>query len=481
MEFIGRPNLPEGLAAKRLDINNAGLTPNEAWLRGLQSIIQQVGHEFAEQKARRQDAQKTLLDLIGKGQILTPGAGGKDKPKAQPIMPGLPAQGESTDQPPIDLSALTGAAPKIAGVGMGDIPVGPTSSARPKAQPQVSPETATPPAIPGMESGDEGLPNVLDMFPNLRGYVASNAKFKSYKQLKEEMDFGQAQVFVDPATIELFNPASSKTADNPKGLGIDLSPFLGQYVDRKMIQTMYAANVRNHAAEAQLRLREEAMLRNGRVMGSSLNRVLGVDLYPAGESFPGATMTQVLKIAEARAFYDAKIKKEMEPVEGMLATHQHAMKLATEAGGGHGRLFGPLVGGLAKMGFNPSVMVWDQFREAMLSNYSRILGGERGVLTDQDVERIRGIQLSKSDTQDEFERKSKLIVDIIEDRKRIIAGQKPGGILSNISTGGVTSDVTLEDERKKVWDEIASKNPTWSPKLVAQEVKKRMVGKKNGR
>ena len=62
--------------------------------------------------------------------------------------------------------------------------------------------------------------------------------------------------------------------------------------------------------------------------------------------------------------------------------------------------------------------------DSFLGNLSREYSGERGVLTDQDVQRIKSAMPSLYDTEEEIDFKYKQILRVIAERQRAIAGGK---------------------------------------------------------
>lgn len=73
-----------------------------------------------------------------------------------------------------------------------------------------------------------------------------------------------------------------------------------------------------------------------------------------------------------------------------------------------------------KTGFNPNAKVYMDAKDAFLGNLSRSLAAERGVLTQQDIERISGILADvglnpfEADSKAEADKKWKMIDDIIQ-------------------------------------------------------------------
>ena len=82
---------------------------------------------------------------------------------------------------------------------------------------------------------------------------------------------------------------------------------------------------------------------------------------------------------------------------------------------------GPVAGrtlGLAAQAFQttPALVEYEDSIDFFLSNIARRLGGERGVLTDRDIERVKGIFPSKNDTEEVGQGKINRIKEFIKRR-----------------------------------------------------------------
>ena len=92
-----------------------------------------------------------------------------------------------------------------------------------------------------------------------------------------------------------------------------------------------------------------------------------------------------------------------------------------------GPIEGRTVGQGAKfMRSNPNLTAYEDFKEFILSNISRQLGGERGVLTDKDIERVKSTLPSLADTDESAAAKIKEVLDFVD--RRVIEKQKVAGL-----------------------------------------------------
>lgn len=79
-----------------------------------------------------------------------------------------------------------------------------------------------------------------------------------------------------------------------------------------------------------------------------------------------------------------------------------------------GPLAGRTVGAWENIAQNePSIALYNDTKNFFMSNISRQLGGERGVLTDRDIERVNGLFPQQSDTKEVGRRKTALIKNLI--------------------------------------------------------------------
>ena len=440
-EFIGRPHLPEALAKQQVDLIN---DPNAGFEASIKAITNAIAGTITSRSSRQLEAQKILTELLGKGQLLPPEAK-QPEAQAQPLL-GAPDAGAP------ETGAMPGAAP---------MPTAPQAATS-------QPPTGAPGVADPFGLGQAPLPDVTQLFPELRGRLPAGTRFKSFTQLKEEGDMGQQQIFVDPAQVELFNPQRTKTEKNPGGDGIDLTPFLGQWVNRSTIVKLYESQVRGKWAEASAKLKENAINRNGRVTGRQINAQLGIDVYPPEQLFPGSVLMAAMTMVEKRTKWNADFLAKSEPITAMQSLHKDMTDLAKEAGGG-GRftgLFRRYV--TAPIGLDPSVAVWEQMKQGFLSQYGRILGGEKGPLSDGDIERIRAINLRPEDTDEEFQRKAKFINNIIATRVKLMERQRPGGPLSQSTTVGNKSGGTPDPKDR--YNQLKKANPKWSPDRIFSEM-----------
>lgn len=109
---------------------------------------------------------------------------------------------------------------------------------------------------------------------------------------------------------------------------------------------------------------------------------------------------------------------------------------------------------------DPNVVAYEDFKQFILSNISRQLGGERGVLTDKDVERIQKALPNLTDTNESAKQKIELMMQFIDRRVKEhqkIAGMEQVGIFSEsgsseieeVETGRQTTEEIDEDEYLK--------------------------------
>jgi len=109
---------------------------------------------------------------------------------------------------------------------------------------------------------------------------------------------------------------------------------------------------------------------------------------------------------------------------------------------------------------DPNVVAYEDFKQFILANISRQLGGERGVLTDKDVERIQKALPNLTDTNESAKQKIELMMQFIDRRVKEhqkIAGMEQVGIFSEsgsseieeVETGRQTTEEIDEDEYLK--------------------------------
>lgn len=88
-----------------------------------------------------------------------------------------------------------------------------------------------------------------------------------------------------------------------------------------------------------------------------------------------------------------------------------------------GRTIGQL-GKLAKS--NPDLVAYEDTKELMLANIAKKLGGEVGVLTDRDIERIKNSLPNLSDTNESAQKKMRYVMNYID--RRVKGAQKKANV-----------------------------------------------------
>jgi hypothetical protein len=145
------------------------------------------------------------------------------------------------------------------------------------------------------------------------------------------------------------------------------------------------------------------------------DRMLGAGVDPFESSFLRARGS-----GQARAQFDlGGIEAIAQDVADMFSGFH---KISSEL---RGPLAGRTLGQLAKLG-DPAVVTYMHTRELTLSNIAKKLGGEVGVLTDRDIERIKKALPALSDTQESAAAKMRFIYNYID--RRIKAKQKSAGV-----------------------------------------------------
>jgi len=158
---------------------------------------------------------------------------------------------------------------------------------------------------------------------------------------------------------------------------------------------------------------------------------LSVSLSPFDRSQQGA-----LGSASARAMSDIPgilaIKDDFMNVLGSFNKIPEMFK---------GPLAGRTVGVAGKLGANDDVVTFEDTKELILSNIAKKLGGEVGVLTDKDIERIKVALPSLKDSKQTAEDKIKFVTNYVD--RRIKAKQQ----VANLTPTGLSLPSDLYDDK----------------------------------
>jgi len=169
------------------------------------------------------------------------------------------------------------------------------------------------------------------------------------------------------------------------------------------------------------------------------------------------------KLIETQGIESAKTEaKNAEKVKGMTAIEGDLDSLLSLynkiPSHDKGPIEGRTRGAFAKaFGTDTPLTTFEDSSGLVLANISREFGGEKGVLTDQDIKRIKNAFPNKTDTDDIAKAKIDFIKDFVKRKIEV----KTGGQKTNVSSGSFKAGDVRSKGGK---DYVRQEDGTWLPK-----------------